>query len=112
SGLLDAPADLGEIGPVLATVVPPAFDASHVEPAPTGVLAIHVGDLELTARRRLEAVDDLEDIRRVAIEADDRIVRRRRVEARVDDTRLLDDVDDPPVAVVREHAECLWIRHL
>src|SRR2546428_341858 len=64
-GLLDAAPDLGEIGPVLAAVVPPALDATHLEPALPCVLAVDVGDLELAARRRVQVIDDVEHVGRV-----------------------------------------------
>ena len=71
--------------------------------------AVDVGDLELAAVRRREAVDDVEHVRRVAVEADDRVVRRRRVVARVDDAGLLDDVGDRAVVAVDDDAEVLRV---
>ena len=109
---LDQPADIGEVAPLLAAVVPPALDAPHVELAALRVDAVDVGDLELAAARRRERVDDVEDVRRVAVEPDDRVVRRRRVVAHVDDAGLLDDVGDLPVLVVGDDAEVLRIGDL
>src|SRR5262245_40841115 len=58
-GLLDLPADLGEVAPVLAPVVPPPLNPLHAELAAVDELAVDVGDLELAAARRLQRVDDL-----------------------------------------------------
>ena len=97
---------------MLAAVVPPAHDATHVEPALPCVLAVDIGDLELPARRRLQVFNDVEHVRRVTVEPDDCVIRRRCVVPRVDDARLLDDVRDPPVAVVGDDTERLRVGHL
>jgi len=90
---------------VLAAVVPPAVDPVDVELAAPRELAVHVRDLELAAARRLERVDDLEDVGRKAVEPDDRVARRRRVVALVDDAGLLDDVRDAARLVVGDDPE-------
>src|SRR6188508_3069425 len=51
SGLVDEPADLRQVHPVLAGVLPPALDLDDVEAALERVVAIHVRDLELAAAR-------------------------------------------------------------
>src|SRR5581483_7528032 len=107
--LLDQPADLGEVVPVLAAVAPPPLDAPHLELAAARELAVDVRDLELAAARRLERLDDLEHGRRVAVEADDGVARGWGGEARVDDAGLLDDVGHAAVAVVRDDAEVLRV---
>ena len=84
-------------------------DAMARERARSRVVAVHVGDLELAARGRLEAADDLEHVRRVAVEPDDGVARGRRVVAHVDDARLLDHVGDPPVVAVDDDAEALGV---
>src|SRR5687768_4616043 len=110
--VLDEPADLREVLPVLARVLPPAFDAHDVETALLGVVAVDVRDLELAAVGRLEALDQVEHVRREAVEADDGVAGRRRLVAGVDDAGLLDDVRDASVAVVGDDAEVLRVRHL
>ena len=97
---------------MLATVVPPAFDSLHSQPALLGVSAVDVGDLELAAVRRREAVDDVVHVRRVAVEPDDRVARRRCVIALVDIARLLDDVGDRAVVAVHDDAEVLRVGHV
>ena len=94
---------------MLPGVLPPAGHLGRVESARERVVAVHVGDLELAARRRLQRRDDVEDVGRVAVEADDCVRRRRRVEPRVDDARLLDDVGHGSVLAVDDDAEVLRI---
>ena len=68
---VDPATDLGEVLPVLPGVLPPARDLGCVEPMRVRVVTVHVGDLELSARRRREPGDHVEDVRRVAVEAHD-----------------------------------------
>ena len=44
-----AAADVGEVLPVLAGVLPPAHDLGRLEPSRVRVVAVHVRDLELAA---------------------------------------------------------------
>ena len=62
------------------------------------VVVVHVGDLELAARGRLERRDDVEDVGIVEVDPGDREFARGGV-------RLLDDVRDPPSAVEVRDAE-------
>src|SRR6188508_1251868 len=76
--LVDRAADLGEVLPVLARVLPPAAHRHDGERTALGVRAVHIGDLELAAARALEARDHGEDVGRIAVEPDHGIVRGRR----------------------------------
>ena len=94
---------------MLAGVLPPADDLGRVEPARARVVAVHVGDLELSPQRGSQLRDDVEHVRRVAVETDHRVGGRRRVEPRVHHARLLDDVRHAAVAVPHDDAEVLGI---
>src|SRR5215212_8545656 len=69
-----------------AGVRPPAFQLVPGHLAPLDVGVVHVRDFELAAPRRLERLDDAEDVAVVHVDADDRVVRLRLL-------RLLLDAD-------------------
>ena len=108
---VDAPLDRVEDQPVglehvleLAGVLPPAVDEvrPHLEAAVDQVLD-GVGDLELVAEARLDALHRVEDRRREHVDADQREIALRLL-------RLLDQPDDPAVGQLGD-AEHLRIRH-
>src|SRR3990170_8935180 len=98
--------------PVLAGILPPALDLDSIEAALDRVMAVDVGDLELSTARRLERRDNAEDVRGIAVETDDRVRGGRLRVARVDDSGLLNDVGHAFVPPVHDDAEVLGIGDL
>src|SRR5947208_7953713 len=81
----------------LTGVAPVTPEDVVLEKAGADVMVVDVGDLELTATRRLELRDHVEDVRLVAIETGDGEASRRV-------RRFLDDFCDPPALEAR-HSE-------
>src|SRR5439155_10689593 len=111
-GLLDPAADLGEVVPMLAGILPPPVELANEKPALLRVRTVHVRDLELSPAGGLERVDAVEDVGRIAVETDHGVARRRGVESCVDHAGLLDDVENPPAVAVRDDTEVLRVGDL
>src|SRR5215211_6862791 len=82
----------------LPGVAPEALEDVVLHAAPLDVPVVDVGDLQLAPARGLEGGDDVEDVLVVEVDAGDHVVAGRVV-------GLLEDADDPAVAVELGHAE-------
>src|SRR5262249_19757144 len=109
---LDPAADLGEMMPVLAGVLPPALQVPDDQAALARIRAVHVPDLALAAAGRLQRADPLVDVARVAVQPDNGVAGGRRAEAGADAARLLDDVHHLAVVAVRDHSKALRVGNL
>src|SRR5215218_1116452 len=82
----------------LSGVAPEPLEDVVLHAAALDVPVVDVGDLQLAPARRLQGGDDVEDVLVVEVDAGDHVAARRVV-------GLLQDADDPAVAVQLGHAE-------